>query len=96
MIVGYFDGGTEKCPNDEFVSETAYRMCKAKASGSCASVPLETYGVTYTDICGAVTGYQAGATAAFDSTADILIFKRKFLVGVILPCHVLSSGYIED
>ena len=82
MAVGHFDGpSNDKCPNDEFalspMLETGFRVCKA--SGSCASVPLETYGVTYTDICGTVYGYQAGATVAFDSTADI---NSPYLSGV--------------
>ena len=77
--VGAFDGTLQgKCPNDEFVvSETTLHVCRA--SGSCASVPLETYGVTYTDVCGFVGGYQAGATAAFDSKADI---NSPYLSGV--------------
>ena len=82
MRVGFFHRSKSgKCPNDEFVPHKLkyYYACRAKASGSCASVPLETYGVTYTDICGAVYGYQAGATAAFDSTADI---NSPYLSGV--------------
>ena len=79
MSVSYFDAGHGKCPNDKFVFETAYHVCKAKASGSCASVPLETYGVTYTDVCGNAKGYQAGATVAFNSKADI---NSPYLSGV--------------
>ena len=83
MRVSYFIGPLQKkCPNDEFVlhklNANAY-VCRAKASGSCTSVPLETYGVTYTDVCGSVRGYQAGATVAFDSKADI---NSPYLSGV--------------
>ena len=83
MRVGFYFGSSyAKCPNDEFVYHklnNGHSACRAKASGSCASVPLETYGVTYTDVCGSVTGFQAGATVAFDSKADI---NSPYLSGV--------------
>ena len=80
MRVGQFFSSSDKCPNYSFISNSfgfGHLMCRA--SGSCASVLLETYGVTYTDVCGYVIGYQAGATAAFDSTADI---NSPYLSGV--------------
>ena len=82
MRVGFFFVNYARCPNDEFVPHklnTGGYVCRAKASGSCASMPLETYGMTYTDVCGAVLGYQAGATVAFDSKADI---NSPYLSGV--------------
>ena len=80
MSVGQFFSNSDKCPNYAFISNSfgpGHLMCRA--SGSCASVPLETYGVTYTDVCGSVRGYQAGATVAFDSKADI---NSPYLSGV--------------
>ena len=77
----FFAKTNDNCPNDEFVSDKFkdYHVCKAKASGSCASVPLKTYGVTYTDICGTAKGYQAGPTIGFKSKADI---NSPYLDGV--------------
>ena len=78
----FFASTDKKCPNDEFIThkvKDGHHVCRAKASSDCTSVPLETYGVTYTHVCGFVDGYQAGATVAFDSTADI---NSPYLSGV--------------
>ena len=79
-VGSFYGSGYAKCPNDEFVPhKLTYGLHVCGASGSCASVPLETYGMTYTDVCGKVEGHQAGATVAFDSKADI---NSPYLSGV--------------
>ena len=88
MRVGYFDGKKEsKCPNDNFVSKNFknYRVCRAKGTGTvhskayCASVPMESHGVKYSQVCGTAAGYQAGSTIGLEKGADI---NSPYLNGV--------------
>lgn len=60
----------ENCPAEfELRSGDGVRACgrKASPSGSCASILFSARGMSYTEVCGRVVGYQYGTTDAVDS-----------------------------
>uniref|UniRef100_A0A1X7SPC4 Fibrinogen C-terminal domain-containing protein n=1 Tax=Amphimedon queenslandica TaxID=400682 RepID=A0A1X7SPC4_AMPQE len=77
---------TQDCPSD-FEAETYHinhndiRTCrKTKDSWGCSSLTLSTYGISYTQICGRVIGYQKGETDAFVNHHNVI--DSHYLDGV--------------
>ena len=84
MRVGYFDRRSQdKCPNDNFESHKLKNHYACTGIGMigtyCASLPLETHGMAYSEVCGTAKAYQAGPTIGFKSKADI---NSPYLDGV--------------
>ena len=60
---------SQQCPGEwmlQTYSSEPRRLCISGSSGAgCVSVAYNTYGISYSHVCGRVIGYQDGATDAF-------------------------------
>ena len=63
---------TQNCPSGfKLYNVTGVRACgRPGSSASCVSVQFPSNGISYSQICGRVTGYQYDSTNAFDTTLD--------------------------
>ena len=62
---------TEECPSGfRLYSQNGVRACgrPVTSGGSCQSVRFPSYGISYSQICGRVYGYQKGSPDAFISS----------------------------
>ena len=78
--VAYFDVRNAACPSGDLLLDTyPQRMCRRRASG-CASIIYQSNGVSYSNVCGRVTGYAS-------LTVDALAYYR--------PGAGLDSVYVD-
>ena len=93
---------TQNCPSGfRLYQSGGVRACGRPAtnSGSCVSVQFPSNGISYSQICGRVTGYQFGHIDGFDGSYSI---DTNYVEGVSITHgsprqHVwtLSAGYSE-
>ena len=67
MRVGQIDmtNPLDACPSPLRTVTTPKRMCAKQGGAGCSSVPFNTHGVPYTEVCGQAIGYQFYSTDAF-------------------------------
>ena len=73
MRVAYLNmtDSTEDCPQwFKLYEENGIRACGVHSSG-CQSVKFSSYSISYTEVCGRVTGYQKGSPDGIRSNSDI-------------------------
>ena len=56
---------SQPCPVGFRLIESPIRSCGGPTAAGCASVKFRTYGISYSQVCGRLRGYQVGATGAF-------------------------------
>ena len=63
---------TSSCPGNLNLYKTPIRSCGGVApDAGCAVAQFSTYGITYSQVCGRVVGYQVGRTNAFGPYTNI-------------------------
>ena len=63
---------SQQCPTElRLYTEGGVRACGRWTSSGCDSVTFSTNGISYSQVCGRVIGYQYGHTDAIDSTLTI-------------------------
>uniref|UniRef100_A0A1X7SPZ7 Fibrinogen C-terminal domain-containing protein n=1 Tax=Amphimedon queenslandica TaxID=400682 RepID=A0A1X7SPZ7_AMPQE len=76
---------TQNCPSGlRLYQSGSYRACGRPAaySGGCVSVQFPSNGISYSQICGRVTGYQYGEPDAFYHTASQSNINGPYIDGV--------------
>ena len=96
-MLAYLD--TQNCPSGFRLYQLGgVRACgrPVTSSGSCASVQFPSNGISYSQICGRVTGYQYGSTdAIYQSTYSHRNDLNSYYVdGVSITCG--SAVYCLD
>ena len=56
---------SQPCPVGFTLIESPIRSCGGLATAGCVSVKFRTYGISYSQVCGRLRGYQVGVTGAF-------------------------------
>ena len=69
---------TQSCPGNLKLIESPIRSCGGLARKGCASIKFSTHGMSYSQVCGRLRGYQIGQPGAFnpygyDPTSGIVI-----------------------
>ena len=65
---------TEECPSGfRLYTQNGVRACgrQVTSGGSCQSVQFPSFGITYSDVCGQVYGYQKGSTDAYAQGSNL-------------------------
>ena len=70
------------CPGDFQLYETPIRSCGGLSGGGCAYAKFSTHGVTYSQVCGRMIGYQVGSTDAFGPYSNDRSNPDIFMEGV--------------
>ena len=55
----------KSCPGDLTFISSPIQTCRGLITGGCASANFSTHGISYSQVCGRVRGYQVGTTDAF-------------------------------
>ena len=69
---------SQPCPVGFTLIESPIRSCGGLATRGCASVKFRTYGISYSQVCGRLRGYQVGHTDGFgpyvnDGDPDLVV-----------------------
>ena len=80
----------QRCPGNFKLISTPKRTCGSISEPGCASAVFSTHGVSYSQVCGRVRGYQKGTPEAFGPFVN----HRFYLVTteVILDGILISHG----
>ena len=88
---------TQNCPSGFRLYQSGGVRACGRPSSNCASVQFSSNGISYSQICGRVTGYQYGHTDGLHSSSGI---NSYYLEGISITCgsprqHVwtLIAGY---
>ena len=76
---------SQQCPTDfRLYDESGVRACGRQISllGSCNSVTFSTYGISYSQVCGRVLGYQYGTPGASNINFNINSIDAEYVDGV--------------
>ena len=55
----------QSCPGDLTLISSPIRTCGGPTTGGCASAKFSTHGMSYSQVCGRLRGYQVGTPDAF-------------------------------
>ena len=55
----------QSCPGDLTLISNPIRTCGGSTTGGCVSAKFSTHGMSYSQVCGRLRGYQVGSTDAF-------------------------------
>ena len=56
---------TQACPGNLNLIPKPVRSCVVKVSAGCSSASFSSYGISYSQVCGKLRGYQVGGPGAF-------------------------------
>jgi len=74
---------TSTCPGNMTLIKTPIRSCGA-IPYECSRATFSTHGVTYSQVCGRVVGYQVGKTAAFGPYVNDQEYPELVIDGVLI------------
>lgn len=98
----------QKCPANfklEQIANSTIKVCvKNNSSAGCQSIPIEAHGVSFSQVCGSVRGYQFASTDAFGERSPSLTnITGNYVDGVSItydkpPTHIWTyvSGHTEE
>ena len=79
----------QSCPSNWTLINNPIRTCGSTPGRGCASAVFSTHGISYSQVCGRVTGYQKGQTDAFGPFNN----NQRFIsAGVVLDGILISHG----
>ena len=89
--VAYVDMSSyeQHCPGNFTLINSPIRTCGSIPQAGCASATFSTYGMSYSQVCGRVRGYQKGTTKGF---GPFNIDRRFVSAGVVLDGILISHG----
>ena len=73
---------TSSCPGEFQLYETPIRSCGGLTGIGCASAKFSTHGITYSQVCGRMIGYQVAAPDAFGPYIYDQKYPEIFMEGV--------------
>ena len=76
----------QSCPGNWTLINNPIRTCGSTPEAGCASAVFSTHGISYSQVCGRVRGYQKGTTEAFYP------FSNLASTGVVLDGILISHG----
>ena len=89
--VAHVDMSSKKqsCPGNWTLINNPIRTCGSTPEAGCASAVFSTHGISYSQVCGRVRGYQKGQPDAFGPFNN----NRRFIsAGVVLDGILISHG----
>ena len=78
----------QSCPGNWTLINNPIRSCGSIPEAGCASAVFSTHGISYSQVCGRVRGYQKGIPEAFGPFNN----ARRFVSGVVLDGVLISHG----
>ena len=89
--VAHIDMSSHKqsCPGNWTLISNPIRTCGSTPEAGCASAVFSTHGISYSQVCGRVRGYQKGLPEAFGPFKND---RRYVPAGVVLDGILISHG----
>ena len=89
--VAYVDTSSDNqhCPGNFTLISDPIRTCGSIPEAGCASAVFSTHGMSYSQVCGRVGGYQKGTTEAF---GPFNVDRSFVAAGVVLDGILISHG----
>ena len=79
----------QSCPGNWTLINNPIRTCGSTPEAGCASAVFSTHGISYSQVCGRVTGYQKGIPEAFHPFSND---QKLVSAGVVLDGILISHG----
>ena len=79
----------QSCPGNWTLISNPIRTCGSIPEAGCASAVFSTHGISYSQVCGRVTGYQKGTPEGFGPFNND---RSLVSVGVVLDGILISHG----
>ena len=82
----------QNCPGEWQLRSSPKRTCQRSVNRGCSLAAFSTAGISYSEVCGRIIGYQYGSTDAlygpiYGSTPDVASFNRSVYDGGVLITH---------
>ena len=89
--VAHVDMSSKKqsCPGNWTLINNPIRTCGSTPEAGCASAVFSTHGISYSQVCGRVRGYQKGVPEGFGPFNNL---RRYVSAGVVLDGILISHG----
>ena len=74
----------QSCPGDLTLISSPIRTCGGPTTAGCTSAKFSTHGMSYSQVCGRLRGYQVGETNAFGPYVNDQINLNLVMDGVLI------------
>ena len=92
--VAHVDMSNNKsCPGDLTFISSPIHTCGGPTSAGCASANFSTHGMSYSQVCGRLRGYQIGKPSAFGPYVNDLAKPHLVMDGILIS-HGKAQKYI--
>ena len=92
--VAHVDMSNDKsCPGDLTFISSPIHTCGGPTAPGCASANFSTHGISYSQVCGRVRGYQVGIPGAFGPYVNDKV-KVDLVIDGVLISHGNTQGHI--
>ena len=82
----------QSCPGNWTLINNPIRTCGSTPEAGCASAVFSTHGISYSQVCGRITGYQRGHTDGFGP----YIYAGNTLLDNVLDGIMISHGAMNQ
>ena len=91
--VAHVDMSNDKsCPGDLTFISSPIHTCGGPTSAGCASANFSTHGMSYSQVCGRLRGYQVGTPDAFNPYRNL--GKHYIIMDGVVVSHGRTQNYI--
>ena len=80
------------CPGDLTFISRPIQTCGGPSTAGCASANFSTHGISYSQVCGRLRGYQVGTPNAFGSYTNLA--NAELIIDGVLISHGKTRGHI--
>ena len=82
----------KSCPGDLRLISSPIQSCGGLPTAGCASANFSTHGISYSQVCGRLRGYQVGTPNAFGSYTNLA--NTELVIDGVLISHGKTRGHI--